>query len=128
MNGRSVLLDTNAVIKFLAGVRPLNEVDIRAYREFHISFVTEIELRSFRGADDRHREQVAEFLPDCTIHGISEVVKDEAVRLRRVYRLKTPDAIIAGTAIVRRMPFMTADKGLRRLAEEIDLVFVHYPG
>ena len=67
------------------------------------------------------------FLANCERHGLSEQLKDEAVRLRITYRLKTPDAIIAATARIKRIPFITGDKGLRRLTEELDLIFVQYP-
>ena len=127
MAGESILLDTNVVVKFLSGKLPPGALQALENKSFHLSFVSEIELRSFNGPDKLHAEQVALFLPTCAIHGISEVIKDHAVMLRKAHRLKTADAVIAATAIVKHMPLMTGEKGLRRTEKEVDLVFIKYP-
>ncbi len=126
MNGRGIVIDTNAIIHFVAGTMPTASAAHLEGKEFHISFITEIEVRSFRKMDQFRERTSSEFLPGCTIHGVSEVLKDEAVRLRMVYGLKTPDAIIAATATVFGLPLMTGDKGLKRLDKELELIFVKY--
>ena len=127
MIGDRVLLDTNVVIKFLAGKLPTEAQEIMRDREMHLSFISEIELRSFTGNDEAHDQKTIGFIPLCVLHGMSEVIKDEAVRLRKLHKLKTVDAIIAATAMIKRLPFVTGDKGLRRLAGELELIFVKYP-
>lgn len=127
MNGEAILIDSNVIIHFVAGSVPEQEAQYLLTRSFHISFITEIEIRSFLKLEGFREKASVEFLPQCMIHGISEVIKDEAVRLRRTYKLKTPDAIIAATAIVKRLSFMTGDKGLRRLEKEVDRLFIKYP-
>ena len=127
MNGSGVLLDTNGVIHFLEATMPQEGLTFLRGRSFHVSFITEIELRTLRAERQEALDRTLSFLANCERHGLSELLKDEAVRLRIRYRLKTPDAIIAATAKIKRLPFVTGDKGLRRLADELELIFVQYP-
>lgn len=39
-------------------------------------------------------------------------VEDEAIRLRRRYKIKLPDAIIAATALISETELLTLDKAL----------------
>jgi len=65
-------------------------------------------------------------LNECTVHGLSDEVKERAIILRRSYGPKTPDAIIAASAFVIGLPLVTGDKGLRRLEGDLELVFIKY--
>ena len=127
MSGSGLLLDTNAIIHFVAGTMPELAVERMKGQAFHVSFITQIEVRSFRNLLPFRDKASKEFLPMCTIHGLSEALKDEAVGLRLRFGLKTPDAIIAATAKLKGLPLVTGDKGLRRLTEELELIFVKYP-
>ena len=90
MSGDGILLDTNVIIHFVAGSIPAMERGYMADKAFHISFITEIEIRSFFHLEGFREKASTDFLPRCVVHGISEVIKDEAVRLRHAYRLRTP--------------------------------------
>ena len=127
MSGSGILLDTNGVIHFLEATMPAEGVTALKGRSFHVSFITEIELRTLKAEKQEALDRTMLFLANCERHGLSEQLKDEAVRLRITYRLKTPDAIIAATARIKRIPFITGDKGLRRLSSELELIFVQYP-
>jgi len=127
MNGSGILLDTNGVIHFLDATMPPAGLAALKDRAFHLSFISEIELRSLKPDRPESRDRTRAFLAHCARHGLSESLKDQAVRLRIDYGLKTPDAIIAATAIVKNLPFLTGDKGLRHLDHEIDILFVQYP-
>lgn len=123
MSGSGIVLDTNAVIHFVDGHIP---ADVRLQlegRSAHISFITEIEVRSYTGGNEAHVAIAMEFLSLCSVHGISQALKDEAVRLRKTYSLKTPDALIAAIAVIGGLPLMTSDKGLRRISSEVPLLY-----
>lgn len=127
MSGSGIVFDSNAIIHFVAGTMPNETVRSLQGRSFHVSFITEIEVRSFREVEQFRDKAASEFLPTCTIHGLSEALKDEAVSLRRAHGLKTPDALIASTAKLKGLPLITGNKGLRRLADELEPIFVKYP-
>ncbi|NJR69580.1 MAG: type II toxin-antitoxin system VapC family toxin [Synechococcales cyanobacterium CRU_2_2] len=76
------------------------------------SVITEIELLSFAGLSDedgqliRQQLQVLERLP------LDEAVSERAIRLRRRFRLKTPDAIVVASALVADAVLLTNDQQL----------------
>lgn len=46
-------------------------------------------------------------------------IMDEAIRLRKTYRLKIPDAIVAATALTQQLPLLTADTDFERIKDEV---------
>jgi len=54
---------------------------------------------------------------------MKEHITNAAVLLRRKYSLKTPDSIIAATALVQKVPLVTADKDFLRISEVEVIVF-----
>ena len=89
------VLDTNAVIYLQKGLiaEPF-PVGI-----YFISVITEMELLSFHGLDIRQMDWLNRFIEDMEVIGITDNVKYLAISIRRQYRLKLPDAIVAATAI-----------------------------
>ncbi|MEJ0103218.1 MAG: PIN domain-containing protein [Bacteroidota bacterium] len=49
-----------------------------------------------------------------------ETIKDIAINIKQITSLKTPDAIIAGTAIKYQLPLLTTDKEFRKV-RDLDL-------
>lgn len=81
--------------------------------ERHIlSIVTEIELRSFRGLDAKAEAEISALLGAVEIVGLHPTLKETAIRLRRDYRLKLPDAVVAATAVDCEEELLTNDQGL----------------
>jgi len=54
-------------------------------------------------------------LDDCIIIELNSQVKAEAIRIRRMTRMKLMDAIVAASAVVTGLPLLTADNGFERL-------------
>ena len=48
---------------------------------------------------------------------MDNLVKEEAIRIRKIYGTKLPDAIVAATAIVNNLTLLTADKGFNKIKE-----------
>jgi predicted nucleic acid-binding protein len=90
----SIVLDTNAVLYFLAGrlVEPLPTAD------FYVSVITEMELLSYPLLKTSEEAEIHDFLTDVTIIDLKREIKHYAITLRRQYRLKLPDAIVSATA------------------------------
>jgi hypothetical protein len=95
------LIDTNVISDFLT-----NSFDDRGAAfvseildtEPIISFVTQIELLSWR-ADKKTEQVIVSFVEGCEVKGVSTEIINHSVKIRRINKLKTPDAIIAGTAL-----------------------------
>lgn len=105
------LLDTNVWIDAHAGRADASRVFAQAHSVsgawLGFSGITKVEVLGYSGlsaADDKAlRALLAEFeeLP------VSTPVIEEAIRLRRLHRMKTPDAIIAATALLLRAEVVT---------------------
>jgi predicted nucleic acid-binding protein len=48
---------------------------------------------------------------------MSDDIKEKYIEVRRKYRLKLADAVIAATAIVSGMPLITSDKQFKTIKE-----------
>ncbi len=109
----SIVLDTNAVLYFLAGrlAEPLPEAD------FYVSVITEIELLSYPLLKMEDETEIRSFLNDVTIIDLTETIKQSAIALRRQYRLKLPDALIVATAHDLNAALFTNDIKLLNISE-----------
>jgi predicted nucleic acid-binding protein len=70
--------------------------------------------------------EIEDFLSEVTVIGLGDEVKDvAAIRLRREYQLKVPDAIVAATALSLEAPLLTNDIKLLRIpglsSQELEL-------
>ena len=108
MNGNRFLIDTNIAIYLLSGDLKITEILDEA--QLHFSFISELELLSFKTLTEKEIEIIKNFLDDITIIDINEKIKEYTVELRSNYKLKMPDAIIAATAKYLKIPLLTADK------------------
>ncbi len=102
------ILDTNAVIYLQKGLldQPLPPGNMA------ISVISEIELRGFPGLTADQETWLLRFLNNIQIIDLRSDIKNEAIRLRRHYRIKIPDAIIAATAIMQSAILLTNDEHL----------------
>ena len=107
------VLDTNVVL-YLLGRRLVNPLPIGT---FYISIITEMEMLSYSAIADDEMVRVQEFLSEVTIVGLNENVKNDAIALRKKYRLKLPDAIVCATALAVNARLLSNDAQLRRVAE-----------
>jgi len=97
------LIDTSAIIKYLNATFPdssLQSLDELIDTESLISFVTEIELRAWNPGDPDDLLVYNEFIAGSHVVGIDSNIINETVRIRKQYRIKLPDALIAATALV----------------------------
>lgn len=120
MNGIDYMADTNALIYLLSG-----DSCMKSYLANYIglSVISEIELLSFPGITSFEEQQIRSFIKDCTVLFLTENVKNKTIALRRSYKVKLPDAIIAATAIENNLQLITADKGFKQIAE-LDLALI----
>ena len=108
-----ILLDTNVVLYFLGGrlAHPL------PLGQYFVSVITEIELLSYPSLSPDEETQIRDFLTKITVVGIESNIKELAITLRKQYRLKLPDAIIAATAQSLNVTLFTNDARLANLTE-----------
>ena len=119
MNGNSILLDTNIVLYLLNGDKTL--IPLLENKQLFVSFITEIELLSYKGIKAKDQTILKEFLSECLIVDINQLIKENTVEIRKKYSLKLPDCIILATSLYLNIPIISADKEFSK-AENADLV------
>ena len=105
------LIDTSGVIKYLNGTFPatgLSLIDGIVDSECILSFISEIELQVWNPTDPADIAIYQSFVSNSTVIGIDGDIIKETIRIRKIYKIKLPDAIIAATALVND-PTLIAD-------------------
>jgi predicted nucleic acid-binding protein len=115
MNGTKVLVDTNVFINLGSGNK---NVDEKLFgKTLYYSIITEIELLGFHAITEFEKSFFTDVLSECIALEISYSIRIAAIDLRRKYKLKTPDAIIAASAIELKIPLLTTDKDFNKIKE-----------
>lgn len=123
MSGKRYLLDTNAAIALLQGNNQLLQY-LQDAEWISTSVICQIEFLTFSGLSDQDKEYFNQFLQRIEVIGLetsqTELI-DLIIKLRQEYRLKLPDAIIAGTAIQHKAILITADNQLK-IIRQLDVI------
>lgn len=116
---KGYLIDTSAVIKYLNGTFPdrgLKLLDKILDKESIISFITEIELQVWNPLNPLDIDIYLQFISGSIVLSIEESIIKETVHIRKNYKLKLPDALIAATAIVYKLTLVADnDKDFLRI-------------
>jgi len=91
-------------------------------RPLRISQITRMELLSYSGITKDELKRVQVFLESWPVEPIHPAIEDLAIHIRREYRFKLPDSIIAATACHLDIPLLTADHRLEKLVPEVQVV------
>ncbi|MBI1767834.1 MAG: type II toxin-antitoxin system VapC family toxin [Bacteroidetes bacterium] len=110
MSGDKLVVDTNIIIYHLNGDKTIELLLMG--KKLAVSFISEIELNSYPDLSNQQREVIQYFLSLTEIVHSNSYIVAEAVKIRIGKKLKTPDAIIAATALVLNLPLLSADKRL----------------
>ena len=117
------LLDTNFIPGLLKSspetLAPINERQTESFQCAY-SAIKRMELLGFPGITPAEETLIQEKLARLACQPMTSTVEDIAIRLRRTYRVKLPDAIIAASALAVGAELLTFDAQLRKLgADEI---------
>ena len=105
------LLDTNAVIYYFKGMQKtvaVFKLIEDANEEVNLSVITKIELLSFDNEDEL--KNIDRLLVNSRIFSLDDEIVDKTIEVRKKYKLKLPDAIIAATAMINNLILVTHNK------------------
>ena len=119
MSGTDIFIDTNICIYLLNGDVKL--AHLLQDQSIHISFITEIELFAYHGNTAEPINILNTFINSVTVLDVSNDIKQKMIDIRKSYKLKLPDSIIAASALSKNLPFVTADKKFGKVSN-LDLV------
>ena len=103
-------LDTNAIIYYLdedPTVVPLLEPILGQEIAIFVSVVTELELLSHPGLTEEDMAAIQQLLTSVVIFPLESRLAQLAGALRRQYHLKTPDSVVAATALLTHTTLVT---------------------
>jgi predicted nucleic acid-binding protein len=75
----------------------------------NLSVITKIEALSWVNPNIAKENIVRIFVNSSNIIALSDSIVDKSIEIRRNHKIKTPDAIIAATAIVNDFTILTSD-------------------
>jgi predicted nucleic acid-binding protein len=109
--GLRYIWDTNAVVHYLQKRYPLaGEVFINKVALNHqpvISIITEIELLCWKTAVESDISILNDFISNSVIYELDQSIKLKTIEIRKKFKLKLPDAIIAASALVNNHILIT---------------------
>ena len=110
------LLDSNVVIDALAGlphaVRVLQEARKRPEVSVIYSAITRIEVLGFPNLNEQEEAAVRRLLNEFAEVAVSNAVVERTIQIRKLVRIKIPDALIAASATP---PRLSSSRGIRAI-------------
>ncbi|MDK2852890.1 MAG: hypothetical protein PWQ38_1155 [Proteiniphilum sp.] len=121
MSGIRILCDTNILLYLLRN----NElvVDFLMGKQVYISAITELELFGRQNMNEEEIAVIEELVESCFVFDLLSPIKQIVKEIKRKYKIKLPDAIIAATAIYLDIPLVTFDDDFKNI-EELKLVLL----
>ena len=107
--GQQYLADSNTLIDYVGNKLTkgaLIVLDSYFNDNIAISIITKIEVLGFNG-DENETKKLTDFIGLARIFYIDDDIADKTIELRKSYKIKTPDAIIAATALVNNLMLCT---------------------
>ncbi len=109
--GIKYLWDTNTVIYFLQKQFPTSAEQFVDKTLEHsspaISAITEIELLCWKTDNEKDLEILYKFIEAAIVFELERAIKFKTVDIRKVQKIKLPDAIIAATALIYDLTLIT---------------------
>lgn len=115
-----MILDSNICIAYLNG--DVSVIDALSYwkeegRTIFISSLSITEVLSYPSLAPNEVEDAKSFLEGFISIPFDNHLAEIAASFRRIYRISTPDAAIAATALTRNVPLVTRDHQFRKIKE-----------
>lgn len=115
------ILDSNIAVYLLQGLLTKNaSLFLRKVLKqiAQLSLISKIELLCW----DEESSLIENFIDDSIILPISDEIVVKTIEIRRKYKIKLPDAIIAATAIIYNCKLITGNENDFRKIEELSFI------
>jgi len=115
--GQKYLIDTNVILDFMGGKLPTKSEDFLSKiidEQINISVINKIELLGFSNAE----QVLIDLVNFAAVYHINDEIIDKTIELRKKYKIKIPDAIIAATAVVNDLALISHNfKDFQKITE-----------
>lgn len=116
------LIDTNTVIDYLDNKLPINSSNLIDLIASQISVITRIELLGWSNATSEQVKVLEQFVNTSVVHKLEEPIILKSIEIRKAYKTKLPDAIIAATAIANNLTLITHNTNDFKNINELKLI------
>ncbi len=109
--GKKFLIDTNILVYLSRDSFP-GDIDKTCLdkifaESFRISVITQIEFLGWRKHTEKSFATAKKMLAKAKIYSLDTNIVEQTVRIRRQYRIKLPDAVIAASCLVYDLTLVT---------------------
>ena len=119
--GSDYLIDTNTIIYLLDRKLPAIAESFLVTiidESCQLSVISQIELLSWQPPRTEDKTILEAFVAGCQIIDLSSAIVQQTIRLRQIYKIKLPDAVIAATALINNWTLVSRnDDDFRRILE-----------
>jgi predicted nucleic acid-binding protein len=105
--GQGFLIDTNIVIATLGNKLPSDGAAFIKTIPPNISIITQIELLGWHGVTATDLSLLTDFVNKANIFSLDPPIVQQTIMLRQYHKIKTPDAIIAATALIHGLTLVS---------------------
>lgn len=122
--GERYLIDTNSLIDAQMSRLPKSGLKFLKQiidEEFNVSFITYIEFLGFKNISKSSEE----FLGLATVLNVNKEIIDICIRLRKSFKIKLPDAVIAATAIHFNLTLVTNNERDFTIISDLNVLNPH---
>lgn len=103
------LIDSNVIINYLSEnleAAQLDFLDDLFSNSLYVSVITEMEVLGY-SMPQEIESVFMEFIENTEVLTIEDKIVQQTILLRKEYKIKLPDAIIAATALIHQIPLVT---------------------
>lgn len=111
--GSKVLEDTNIAIGYIGKQLDgylMDRLDPIFNNRYHFSVINKIELLGYPNMNKIEEEKFNLLIDHSVIHPIDNKTIEKTIEIRKKYRIKLPDAIIAATCLENGLEILTLNK------------------
>lgn len=116
-----MLLDSNAIIYFSKD-NAFEKFSSRFDRDFFASEITRLEVLGFHRLEKIDKLKLERLFSLVNLFDVNKKIIEEAILLRQKKNISLGDAIIAGTAIVHKLPLVTANISDFKWIKNLELI------
>ena len=110
MERKNYLIDTNVAIYYFGlalSAESEKFMDMILGERYSISVINRIELLGFKGLTGNESEALSYFVNNSNIFDLEEEIILKTIQIRKIYKIRLPDAIIAATCLVNNYSLIT---------------------
>ena len=113
--GQVILIDTNVISRYFNDNLEEDLILLLETSNFKISVITRIELLAWEKYNQAQLDIINDFISNCEVIALDEKIILKTIEIRKKYKIKLPDAIIAASAIVFGATLISLDSDFRNI-------------